>query len=97
MSNPRQGTSWYLNSEIGGLDGTTMTAAPLFRFRHLDVNITNSELKDRLKLQGMRSRKLERITDQMRDMANGRKANLAYCEQLGISVGSETQKEDLFL
>ncbi|MEM7662366.1 MAG: patatin-like phospholipase family protein [Pseudomonadota bacterium] len=97
MSNPRPGTSWVLNSEVLGLEGTTMTDGPLFNFRHIDATITNGQIEEHLKLRGISERKLTRITENMREMANGRKANLTYCEQLGMSVGSELTKADLFL
>ena len=97
MSNPRPDTAWYLNSEIEGLEGTTMTPEPLFNFRHIDADIGDSEIKERLDLKGKDAKKLDRIGDGIREMANGRKRNLVFCEQIGMSVGSELTRDDLFL
>ena len=97
MSNPRSGAAWYLNSEVEGLEGTTMTPEPLFNFRHVDADIGDSEVERRLDLKGRDAKKIDSIGDGIRDMANGRKRNLVFCEQIGMSVGSELTRDDLFL
>lgn len=97
LSNPREGTSWPINSEIEGLDGVTLTKEPLFNFRHVDAELSNESLKKHLNLHGESGRKLDKICTGMRDMANGRRKNLIHCEQLGVSIGGELTREDLFL
>lgn len=97
MSNPREGAAWRINSEIEGLEGAVMTPGPLFNFRHVDAEIGDSDILERLNLKGRDAKKIGRIGKGIRDMANGGKPNLALCEQIGMSVGSELTREDLFL
>lgn len=96
LSNPRDGASWPLNSEIGGLENATVTEDPLFNFRHVDVELNNESLKEHLNLHGESGRILDKICTGVRDMANGRKKNLINCEQLGVSIGGELTEADLF-
>jgi len=95
MSNPRK--PWPLNTEIGGLQDELLTPHPLFKFQHHDVNIDNDDLRDRLKLETMKGSKVDKVRKGLRDMANGRKQNLKYCYQLGVSLGGDFEIDDLFL
>ncbi|MEO0466089.1 MAG: patatin-like phospholipase family protein [Pseudomonadota bacterium] len=89
--------AWYLNSEIGGLEGVTLSDAPMFKFRHIDVEIERSdEMRDRLRVGDLSGKKMDKIIDGMRDMANGRKKNLDFCYRLGVSVGNELGEADFF-
>ena len=95
MSQPRK--PWVLNSEIMGLQNELFTERPLFRFQHHDVMIDNDDLRDRLKLMTMKGAKIDKIRERMRDMANGRKENLKWCYLLGVSLGGDIAREDLFI
>ena len=89
--------AWRINSEIGGLEGVTLSDEPMFKFRHIDVEIERSdEMRDRLRLGNISGRKMDKIIDGMRDMANGRSKNLDFCYRLGVSVGNEHDEEDFF-
>ncbi len=94
MSNPRK--PWILNGEIGGLENECFTPHPLLRFQHHDINIDNDDLRERLKLETMKGSRVDKIRTGLRDMANGRKKNLGYCYQLGVSLGGDIALEDLF-
>lgn len=95
LSNPRRPCK--INSEIQGLDGELLTPDPILSFQHIDVELNNSVLRKRLKLHDLKSARIEKIRNGLRDMANGRKTNLAFCYQLGASMGTDLTKDDLFL
>ena len=89
--------AYHLNSEINGLEGEIIGGSPLFRFRHVDVNLDNDDLRDGLNLHAMSGRKLDKVRDRIRDMANGRNDNLQHCYQLGKSLCKQISEDDLFL
>ncbi len=95
MSQPRK--PWQLNSEIDGLEGELFTQQPLFQFQHHDVNLNNDELRLRLGLDRDKEAKITKICKGMRDMANGRKRNLNWCYDVGMTLGDDIKIEDVFL
>ena len=95
LSNPKRPRR--INSEIEGLEGELLTPEPILSFQHIDVELNNNDLRDRLKLHDLDGAKLDKIRNGLRDMANGRKKNLAYCYQLGASLGTDLTKDDLFV
>lgn len=95
MSRPRKG--WYLNSEIEDLSEDLLLREPLFRFRHVDVNIERDDVQSHLRLNTASDSDLEKTIDYLRDMANGRQQNLVNCYRLGVSLGRDLHPDDLFM
>lgn len=95
LSNPKRPR--IINSEIEGLEGELLTPEPILSFQHVDVQLNNNDVRKRLKLHDLKGAQIDKITAGLRDMANGRKKNLAYCYQLGASLGTDLMKDDLFI
>ena len=95
LSNPRRPR--HINGEIGGLEDELLTSEPLLGFQHIDVQLNNDDIRERLKLHNLKGSKLDKIRDGLRDLANGRKKNLDYCYQLFTSLGNDLARDDLFL
>lgn len=95
LSNPRRPR--IINAEIEGLEGQLLSETPILSFQHIDVELNNSEIRERLKLHNIKGSHIDKIRDGLRDMANGRKKNLAFCYQLGASLGTDLMTEDLFI
>ena len=87
---------WWLNSEIGGLEGELVGDKPLVNFHHIDVNIEHSDVRKYLHLENATGKELDKIVEYMRDMANGRQQNLLNCYRLGCSLSTEVTEADLF-
>ncbi|MCR9271121.1 MAG: patatin-like phospholipase family protein [Hyphomonadaceae bacterium] len=94
LSNPRRPR--IINGEIEGLEGELLTEKPILGFQHIDVELNSSDIRERLKLHSLKGAQMDKIRDGLRDMANGRKKNLAYCYQLGASLGTDLVTADLF-
>ena len=95
LSQPRKPR--VINSEIGGLDGELVTDQPLLSFQHHDINLDNSDVRDRLNMHHEKGAKIDKLISGLRDMTNGRPRNLDLCYKLGMSLGLDLTERDLFL